>query len=92
MRWILPLLLLSACSDHPPDAGHATYVPQVHGSFQSKTYPVGDDEHVVVFDVPNRVFPNRCLVYVNEKLGTTNMRCDDADTGPLPEQGPPLEK
>ena len=57
---------------------------EVVGEFRTKNYDVSDQEHVVVFDIPNRVFPTRCWTYVNEKTGISNMQCDPTDDSSAP--------
>lgn len=67
---------------------------EVIGTFQSKTYPVSDHEHVLVFDVPDRFMPSRCWTYVNEFTRSSNMHCDfdQAPSTDLPERGEDLAR
>lgn len=67
--------------------------PTVTGEFRTRNYVSSDHEHIVVFDLPNRVFPTRCWVYVNEATKTSNMQCDpNDDSGGLPAQGTELSR
>ena len=87
--WTLPIivcLFIALLLTRSPENVDITQkiVPQVVGEFRTKNYDVSDHEHVVVFDIPNRVFPTRCWTYVNEKTGTSNMQCDPTDDSSAP--------
>lgn len=51
----------------------------------SKSYYIGEHEHLVIIDIPDRFIARRCLVYANEATHTTNMNCNFDDAGsPFP--------
>lgn len=95
--WIVCVSLLG-CGERPAEPQKAEakvrpHVGAVVGEFRSKVYPLSDHERVMIMDVPTRYEPNRCWIYVNEKIGTSHMRCEsDGVTDSLPLQGPELER
>lgn len=66
----------------------------VAGAFQTKRIQITDTEYVRVLDLPDRIMPTRCWVYVNDVTKTSHMHCDsdEATTQDLPIQGAELER
>ena len=100
MYLILPVAVTSCYffsstnSGNPPVPPKKKALADVVGKFQSKIYPVSEHEHVLVFDIPNRMMPSRCWTYVNENIKTSNMHCDfdQTPTDDMPIQGDTLER
>jgi hypothetical protein len=87
--------LLAGCtaSADPVQEPKVAKIREVVGTFQAKTYDISDHEHVVAFDMPNRIVPSRCWTYVNEKTATSNMHCDSDEPGTeMPPRGGPIDR
>jgi hypothetical protein len=91
---LLSLAILAGCNsraaDPPPEEKIASHEPR--GEFRSRSYTISEREHVVIFDVPDRLFPMRCWVFTDDKTGTSHMQCDDEGGLSLPNQGSELER
>lgn len=91
LRVIILAIAVAGCSASAED--RATKPLPVVGEFKAKGYSITTDEHVTVMDLPSRLVPERCWVYVNEKIRTSHMHCEsDGVTSDLPAQGAELER
>ena len=75
--WLLIVaLLLTGCSDAPAPVPVQKRERPIVGQFQAKTYPVGEHEHITMFDMPGYWEPTRCWVWESTRTNTSHMRCD----------------
>ena len=78
------IISLSACS--PPE-NKPNLSLEVEGKFQSKSYPINDNEYVTALEIPDNIIPDRCWVYTNLRTNTSVMRCDVGDEKEFPVNG-----
>lgn len=82
-RFILMLLAgiaMVSCTQKPAQAPHAPI--SLPAEIKSSTYRINDDEHLTIMDIPDNYLGKRCWVYVNDKIKTSHMKCDDDFTKP----------
>lgn len=77
-KYILLLLVgisIASCNQKQAQAPRAPLTPP--SEIKSSTYRINDDEHLTIIDIPDNYLGKRCWVYVNDKIKTSHMKCDD---------------
>lgn len=75
--FIISMLFISSCSSEFKAKPQQSKQHLSPGEFKSKQFKISDDEHVTVFDMPDNLLGSRCWVWVNEKINTSHMKCDN---------------
>lgn len=60
--------------------------PPTVNKVESHTYRLGEREHMLLIDIPDKYVPRRCMVYVNELINSSHLNCNfDAAGAPFPQ-------
>ena len=75
----LTLLVASLVGCSPsdqPKQGKA----KLQNIYKSEMKDLSDHEHLIILDIPGNGMSDRCIVYVNEKIGKSNLSCPELST------------
>lgn len=75
----LTLLVVSLVGCSPSDKSKQNRA-KVQNEYRSEIKTLSDHEHLVIVDIPGERMSDRCVIYVNEKIGKSNMSCPELST------------
>ncbi len=75
----LTLLVVSLVGCSPSDKPKQNR-EKVQNEYRSEIKILSDHEHLVIVDIPGERMSDRCVIYVNEKIGKSNMSCPELST------------
>ena|ERR1035437_6381053 len=83
---ILAVALVSGWSSSPAPAPRPVRLPPIVTTVQHHTYRLGESEHMLLIDIPDKFVARRCMVYVNEATRSSLLNCNFDSTGePFPQ-------
>lgn len=69
-------IVLSGCSQKTEKARKVSSTGPT-GEIKVTRVTISPDEYLTVMDIPDNYIGKRCWVYVNDKIKTSHMKCDD---------------
>ena len=68
--------LVASCNQKTEKAPKA-FIHSPTGEVKTSRVVISQDEYLTIIDVPDNYVGKRCWVYVNDKIKTSHMKCDD---------------
>lgn len=78
---LLAIALISGWSSSSAPAPRPVRLPPTVTTVQHHSYRLGESEHMVLIDIPDKYVPRRCMVYVNELTRSSLLNCNFDSVG-----------
>jgi len=78
---ILASVLIGGWTSNSAPVPREVRLPPTVLKVQHQSYRLGESEHMLLIDIPDKYVPRRCMVYVNELTRSSLLNCNFDSVG-----------